>query len=221
MTHPLTDRTNRDQPKVESFMDWFHVNSRWVGIGAVVALAAVAGTWYVMRANAIKLENADRQLLVAKQSMASGNSPLAESDLQKVADRYSGTTAGAEAGLLLGQLRMEKGDFKGAADYLKGFSTKLDGPNAAAAKGLLGDAYSQLQKPAEAAAEYEQAASTTNMASEKAFYLARAGNAYMAANKNAEARKIWEALAKQQDNPAAAAEARVRLGALTAEPAQG
>jgi predicted negative regulator of RcsB-dependent stress response len=220
MTHPLTDRNNRDQPKVESFMDWFHVNSRWVGIGAVIALAAVAVTWYVMRSNAIKLENADRQLLVAKQSMASGNAPLAESDLQKVADRYSGTTAGAEAGLLLGQLRMEKGDYKGAADFLKGFSAKLDGPNAAAAKGLLGDAYSQLQKPAEAAAEYEAAAATTTMVSEKAFYLARAGNAYAAANKNAEARKIWEALAKQDDNPAAAAEARVRLGALTAQPAQ-
>ena len=43
----------------------------------------------------------------------------------------------------------------------------------------------------------------------------------MTANKNAEARKIWEALTKQEDNPAAAAEARVRLGALTAQPIQG
>jgi tetratricopeptide (TPR) repeat protein len=122
---------------------------------------------------------------------------------------------------MLGQLKLQKGDYQGAADYLKGLATRLDGPNAAAAKGLLGDAYSQLNKPAEAAAEYEAAASTTNMPSEKAFYLARAGNAYMAANKNAEARKIWEALSKQQDNASVAAEARVRLGALTAQPAQG
>lgn len=221
MTHPLTDKTTRDQPKVESFMDWFNVNSRWVGIGAVVVLAAIAGTWYAMRAKAIKFENADRQLLVAKQSVASGNVPLAESDLQKVADRYAGTTAGAEAGLMLGQLRLEKGDYQGAADYLKGLAAKLDGPNAAAAKALLGDAYSQLNKPAEAAAEYEAAASTTNMPSEKAFYLARAGNAYMTANKNAEARKIWEALSKQQDNASVAAEARVRLGAMTAQAVQG
>jgi predicted negative regulator of RcsB-dependent stress response len=221
MTHPIADKTTRNEPKVESFMDWFHVNSRWVGIGAVIVLAAIAGTWYSMRAKAIKLENADRQLLQAKQSVASGNVPLAESDLQKVADRYSGTTAGAEAGLMLGQLKLEKGDYQGAADYLKGLSGRLDGPNAAAAKGLLGDAYSQLNKPAEAAAEYEAAASTSQMASEKAFYLARAGNAYMTANKNAEARKIWEALSKQTDNPSAAAEARVRLGAMTAQAAQG
>jgi predicted negative regulator of RcsB-dependent stress response len=221
MTHPLTDNTTRDQPKVESFMDWFHVNSRWVGIGAVIALAAIAGTWYSMRAKAIKLENADRQLLVAKQSVASGNVPLAESDLQKVADRYAGTTAGAEAGLMLGQLKLEKGDYQGAAEYLKGLSARLDGPNAASAKGLLGDAYSQLNKPAEAAAEYEAAANSTKMPSEKAFYLARAGNAYMDANRNAEARRIWEALSKQQDNAAVAAEARVRLGAMTAQPVQG
>lgn len=221
MTHPIADRPTTDQPKVESFMDWFHVNSRWVGIGAVIALAAIAGTWYTMRAKSIKLENADRQLLVAKQSVASGNVPLAESDLQKVADRYAGTTAGAEAGLMLGQLRLEKGDFQGAADYLKGLASRLDGPNAAAAKGLLGDAYSQLNKPAEAAAEYESASSTTTMPSEKAFYLARAGNAYMTANKNADARRIWEALAKQDDNPAVAAEAKLRLGALEAQPAQG
>ena len=221
MTHPIADRTTADQPKVESFMDWFHVNSRWVGIGAVVALAAIGGTWYAMRAKAIKLQNADRQLLVAKQSVASGNVPLAESDLQKVADRYSGTTAGAEAGLMLAQLRLQKGDYQGAADYLKSLSAKLTGPNAAAAKGLLGDSYSQLNKPAEAAAEYEAAATATSMPSEKAFYLSRAGNAYMTANKNADARRIFEALAKQEDNPAVAAEAKVRLGALTAQAVQG
>jgi predicted negative regulator of RcsB-dependent stress response len=220
MTHPIADQTTTDQPKVEGFMDWFHVNSRWVGIGAIVALAAIGGTWYAMRAKTIKLENADRQLLVAKQSVASGNLPLAESDLQKVADRYAGTTAGAEAGLMLGQLRLQKGDYQGAATYLKGLVPKLDGPNAAAAKGLLGDSYSQLNQPAEAAAEYESASSTTTMPSEKVFYLARAGNAYMAAGKNADARRIWEALAKQEDNPGAAAEAKIRLGALTAQPAR-
>ena len=222
MTHPIADTaTTRDQPKVEGFMDWFHVNSRWVGIGAVVVLAALAGGWYTMRSKTIKLENADRQLLLAKQSVASGNVPLAESDLQKVADRYAGTTAGAEAGLMLGQLRLDQGEYQKAADYLKGLASRLDGPASAPAKGLLGDAYSQLNKPAEAAAQYEAAAQATEMPNEKAFYLSRAGNAYMTANRNADARRIWEALAKQEDNPAIAAEARVRLGALTAQGAQG
>ena len=202
-------------------MDWFHVNQRWVAAGAVVALVAVLGGWYVTRAKALKNENADKQLLLAKQSVASGNVPLAESDLQKVADRFSGTPAGAEAGMMLGQLKLDKGDYQGAATYLAKLAGDLSGPNAASARALLGDAYAQLGKPAEAAAEYERAAAETAMPNEKASLLAKAGHAYMTAGKQPEARKIWQALATQQDNQAVAAEAHVRLGELTAQPAGG
>jgi predicted negative regulator of RcsB-dependent stress response len=219
MTHPLSDDSSRG-PKVEGFLDWFHVNQRWVAIGSAVVLLALLGAWYNIRSKTLKNENADKQLLLAKQSVASGNIPLAESDLKKVAERFQGTTAGAEAGIMLGQLRLEKGDYQGAVDYLKGLGAQLNGPNAASAKGLLGDAYSQLGKSAEAAAAYEQAAGSTTMPNEKAFLLAKAGHAYMNANKNAEARKIWEALAAQQDNQAVATEARVRLGELSALAAQ-
>jgi predicted negative regulator of RcsB-dependent stress response len=219
MTHPLSDDSSRG-PKVEGFLDWFHVNQRWVAIGSAVVLLALLGAWYNIRSKTLKNENADKQLLLAKQSVASGNIPLAESDLKKVAERFQGTTAGAEAGIMLGQLRLEKGDYQGAVDYLKGLGAQLSGPNAASAKGLLGDAYSQLGKSAEAAAAYEQAAGSTTMPNEKAFLMAKAGHAYMNANKNAEARKIWEALAAQQDNQAVATEARVRLGELSALAAQ-
>ena len=51
MTHPVSDSpTSATQPKAESFMDWFHVNSRLVGIGAVVVLLAGAVAWYIPRA---------------------------------------------------------------------------------------------------------------------------------------------------------------------------
>jgi predicted negative regulator of RcsB-dependent stress response len=211
------------QPKAESFLDWFHINSRLVTIGAIVVLAAVGGAWYYQTAKTRKLENADKQLLLAKQSLQPGNPnlPLAESDLGKVADRYAGTPAGAEAGLLLGQLKLEKGDNQGAVTYLKGLADKLStGPNASAIRGLLGDAYAQLEKPAEAAAEYERAAGLTAMPNEKAYLLSKAGHAYMVAGKNPEARRIWEGLAANQDSPALAAEARVRLGELVASPAR-
>lgn len=205
------------QPKAESFLDWFHVNSRLVYVGAFVVVAAVAGTWYASRAKAMKNANADRQLLAAKQSIASGNAPLAEADLKKVADRYEGTSAGPEAALLLGQLKLEKGDAQGAATYLRGVADRLkDGPSAAATRALLGDAYAQLDKPADAAAEYERAASVTAMPNEKAYLLSKAGHAYMAAGKVPEARKVWETLAQQTENPAASSEARVRLGELAA-----
>jgi predicted negative regulator of RcsB-dependent stress response len=221
MTHPITNESIRDEPKVEGFMDWFHVNQRWVGVGAVVVLVAILGGWYVTRSKTLKNENADKQLLLAKQSVASGNTPLAESDLQKVADRFNGTPAGAEAGLMLGQIKLDKADYQGAATYLQQLADKLDGPNAAAARGLLGDALSQLGKPAEAAAAYERAASETTMPNEKVLLLAKAGHAYLTAGKSPEARKIWEALAVQQDNQAVATEAHVRLGEMSAQPAGG
>lgn len=220
MTTPHTDSpVPVRQPKAESFLDWFHVNSRLVGIGAAVVLVAVAGAWYYQVANTRKLQNADKQLLMAKQSLAPGNAnlPLAESDLKKVADRYAGTPAGTEAGMLLAQLKLEKGDNQGAVTYLQQLGERVtSGPNAASARALLGDALSQLGKAAEAAAEYERAASLTEMSNERGFLLAKAGHAYMAGGKNAEARRIWESLANAEGSPALAAEARVRLGELVA-----
>jgi predicted negative regulator of RcsB-dependent stress response len=219
MTHPIAEgaTTADDRPRAEGFLDWFNINSRWIGIGAVAVLAALFVAWYIARDKAVKNQNADKQLLAAKQSFASGNAQLAESDLQRVADRYSKTSAGVEAGLLLGQLKMEKGDYQGAATYLQKFaSSQGSGPNAAAARNLLGDALSQLNKPADAAAEYERAAGLTTMPSEKAFLLSKAGHAYMAGDKRPEATRIWQALATQADNQAVAAEAQVRLGELAA-----
>lgn len=212
------------QPKAESFLDWFHVNSRLVTGATVVVLAALGGIWYYQAAKTRKLQNADKQLLLAKQSLAPGNAnlPLAEADLSKVADRYSGTPAGTEAGMLLAQLKLEKGDNQGAATYLEGLAKRLaSGPGAASVRDLLGDAYAQLGKTAEAAAEYERAASHTEMPNEKAYLLSKAGHAFMAAGKRADARRIWEGLTTNQVSPGLAAEARERLGELDASPVQG
>lgn len=223
MTNPIAPTAPRaaadtvSEPRAESFLDWFHVNSRLVGIGAAVVLAGVFGVWFWTRADAIKRQNADKALLGAKQSLYSGNSQLAESDLKKVADRYADTPAGAEAALLLGTVRMEHGDNAGAAALLRDLSGRLSkGPSAAQARSLLGDALAQEGKTADAAAEYERAAGLTAMPNERALYLAKAGHAWQLAGKTAEARRVWESLAAQQDNQQISVEARVRLGELTA-----
>ncbi|MEO8622190.1 MAG: hypothetical protein ABI625_14055, partial [bacterium] len=110
-----------------------------------------------------------------------------------------------------------KGDFKGAIADLTSLSAKVgSGASAAGVRGLLGDATAQNEKPADAAVEYEKAAALASGPNEKAYWRAKAGRAYLLAGKIPEGRKIFEELAAQSDNDAAATEARVRLGEITA-----
>lgn len=216
MTHPISETgTAASQPKAESFLDWFHINSRWITIGAIVVAVVAFGVWFVQRKNLNETISADRQLVVAKQSLQSGNVPLAEADLKKVADKYPDKSAGAEAGLLLAQVKFDRADYTGAAASLRDLSTKVPtGPNSASIIGLLGDALSQLAKPADAAVEYEKAAAATTMPNEKSFWQAKAARAYLTAGKTTEARKLFEVLAAQTQNEAISTEAHVRLGEI-------
>ncbi|MDQ2668100.1 MAG: tetratricopeptide repeat protein, partial [Gemmatimonadota bacterium] len=181
MTHPLSDgEATATQPRAESFVDWFHINSRLISVGAIVVVAIGFGMWFVQRTALNETISADKQLLTAKASLNSRNLPLAESDLKKVADKYPKRPAGVEAGLLLGQLRLEKGDYQGAASELEGLSSKVSsGPGASAIRGLLGDAKAQLSKPADAAVEYEKAATLAEGPGEKSFWRAKAARAYV------------------------------------------
>lgn len=216
MTTPTLEAPVRE-PKAESFLDWFRINSRLVGVAVAVVVAVAFGFWFYNRSAVLKSENADKKLLAAKQSIGSGNMPLAQSDLKKIADQYSGTAAGAEAGLLLAQLKLDQGDNQGAVTALTDLSKKItSGPYVASIRGLLGDAYVQLGKPAEAAAAYEQAALATKLPNERAFLMSKLGRAFLAAGKNDKARATWEALAAQSASPSLAAEARLRLGELLA-----
>jgi len=220
MTTPIFESTE-PQPRAESFLDWFRINSRMVSVGAIIVVAVAFGVWFYNRSAALKIENADKRLLSAKQSLSTGNIPLAQTDLKRVADSYPGTSAGAEAGMLLAQLKLDQDDYQGANAALKDLTSKItSGPYAAALRALLGDSYAQLGKPAEAAAEYERAASMTTMPNERAWYLSKVGRAYAAAGNHDKERAAWEALAAQQDNAGLAAEAKIRLGELLATSAK-
>jgi Flp pilus assembly protein TadD len=216
MTHPVSDTASAaSQPKAESFVDWFHINSRLITIGAI-ALAVVAfGVWFVQRKSLNESISSDKQLVTAKQSLASGNAPLAEADLRKVMDKYPNKPAGAEAGMILAQLRLDRGDNVNAVAVLRELVGKIDdGPNAASVRGMLGAALMQSDKPAEAAVEYEKAAALTTMPNEKSYLQSQAARAYVLAGKASEARKLLEPLAAQSSNEALATEAHVRLGEL-------
>src|SRR5258707_14126880 len=129
MTSPINE--SAAQPRAESFVDWFHINSRIVTAGAVVVAAAAFGYWIVQRTAYNETISADRQLLVAKQSLNSGNEALGAAELKKVADKYPTKPAGGEAGGLPAPLQLGQGDVTRATAALRGLGAKAaSGPNA-------------------------------------------------------------------------------------------
>ena len=200
-------------------MDWFQINSRYIGIGAAIVAVAAAGYWFYLRSQQIKTVNAERSLVQAEQSLQSGNTALATSDLQRVVNRYKGTGAGTEAAMLLAQANYNAGKYQDGIKVLEEVSGKAGGSEASL-QSLIGDGYSQLAKPADAAKAYERAGAAAEFATERSYYRAKAARSYAAAGNVTDAKRIWSQLAEDDKAQAVAAEARVRLAELTAKPAK-
>jgi len=197
-------------------MDWVRENSKPIGIAvAVVALAAVlwfvGKQWRDSRANA-----ADVALSRARQSYTQGNLPLAQTDLRSVIRRFGGSSAGSQATMLLAQTYYEQGKPDSGLKALN--EGKPADDDQAAFEALKAAGYEQQKKYAEAAQHYRAAAGLTEAKNAKDSYLSDAARVLTAAGNKAEAEKIWSTLAKDNTSTVTA-EARVRLGELTATPA--
>ena len=178
----------------DSALDWMKANMVPLAIGGLVVVVAVLGYAFFSRSSAIKEGRAEQALMSAGESYRSGNLPLAQSDLEKMIQRYKGTDAADQGALLLAQIHFDQGK---VADGLKALEqAPSTGTAGAAAEALRAAALEAENKPAEAADKYLAAAQK-----------APAG-----------ATRIWEELAKDQQS-FYAAEARVRIGELTAKPA--
>jgi predicted negative regulator of RcsB-dependent stress response len=206
--------------RAQTFIDWTRINARFLTIGALVIVAAGGGYWIYLRSRQIEAGNAEKALMSAKQSIGAGNLSLAQSDLQKVYARYGSTAAGVQAAVLLAQVNYDGGKFQDGISLLE----KVSGSSAASGieptvRSLIGDGYMQMRKAAEGAKEYERAAEASPHETEKAFQMAKAARAYEAAGNAAKAREIWTSLLNDPKNQAMSAEARVRLGELSAQAA--
>src|SRR3954469_15911879 len=87
----------------ESFSEWLRLHTKEVTYGAVTLLVVVGGLWLYRQSTQLKEQRAERAYSDAERSYASGNLPLAQSDLEKVVSRYNGTPAGLQASELLAQ----------------------------------------------------------------------------------------------------------------------
>jgi len=205
------------EDQTESLMDWMRAHSRQVTIGVIAVAAVGLGAWLWRSAANKKELNASRALAEAQVAFGSGNMALAQSDLQRLVQRYGGTSAAIQSRILLAQAYFAQNKI---ADGLRVLDEAGEGGafasslHAVRAAGL-----EQAGKPLEAAAEYLQASQAAIATADKASYKGDAARAYQAGGKPEEAVKIWEDLAADETGPLSG-EARVRLGELTAKPVQ-
>lgn len=194
--------------------DWLQLHAKKVAVAAVVVAVAVAGIYGYRQITASTAQRAERAYFSAQATQ--GAPDAQERALDGVIGAYGGTPAATQAAMLLAQLRYDRGAYaEGVAalariDASEEFEASVD---ALIAAGLEGQG-----QFGEAAAKYREASEAARFEADHDGYLADAARAYRRAGNEAEAIRIWTDLA---DDPmgSVAAEARVRLGELTAKPA--
>ena len=202
------------EERAESIGEWMRLHTREVTIGAVLIAAIAGGGWLFSRSRTIKADRAESALSAAQQSVATGNLPLAQSDLQKLVVRYEGTSAADRGRLLLAQLLFDAGKIDSGLTVLSRGGN--DGPLVAALHAMRGAGLEQKKEFAQAAERYLEAARLARVPAERDGYRGDAARAYALGGNKAEAQKIWTELAADDRSPMSA-EARVRLGELTAK----
>ncbi len=197
---------------LESLASWFKTNQRIVSVGLGGIALAVVGGFVWQKSAETKIQNAERAFFQA-QSATSQNPGSAVQELDKVAIRYAGTSAGDRASLLLAQSLMTQGKTADALKKLEALSSSGGASRLGATlQTLMAAAYEGLNRPSDAAKAY-LAAAATSVGDAKIQREADAARAYSSAGNTTEALRIWTELARNENGPLAA-EAHVRLGEL-------
>src|SRR5688572_17106506 len=221
MTKTATTPTTRPaiDDGADSFFVWVPTHTRHIAIAAVIVVAFGLGGWLWRQSRVARERNASIDLLTAAQSLQTGNIALAQSDLEKLVARYEGTNAAAQAAFELATIYYGQGQFDRGIAVLEQLARSSDDALVKAmAENGVAAGYEGAGKFADAAGHYRTAADLTRLEDERDIYLASAARAYQAAGNETEAVAIWRRLAESEGPQAA--EARVRLGELTAEPAK-
>jgi len=201
-----------EESGLDSLATWLKRNQKLVSIitGGVVVLVLGVVVW--KKSAETKIENAERAFFQA-QTATARNPATASAELEKVATRYAGTSAGDRAALLMAQSMMTAGKTPEAMKKLEALAA--DGGSkrlGSTLQTLMAAGYENQNKPSDAAKAY-MAAAAMSTGDAKAQRHADAARAFMAAGNANEAIKLWQELGKDERGPLAA-EARVRLGEL-------
>jgi len=203
------------EPFLERVVAWTRTHRQATSwISTIVIVGAVLFVWTASstrRSEAI----AGRQLQGARYAFDNNNLPLAASELARIIENYSGTSAAAEGRLLLAQVRLTQGQAQQAVELMKDWAPRAGAGFRAQAYGLLGAAYENLGKARDAAEAYQNGAERAHMSFLKAQMLSDAGRAWAAAGDTTKAIAAYRRIVDDMPKEAAVTEATVRLGELT------
>jgi predicted negative regulator of RcsB-dependent stress response len=208
-----------DEFDMDRVMDVIVTRKREFGIGAIVVVVLAGGILLWRLSANQKSERARVALADATNTLYSGNRPLGETQLQAAADRYRDTPSGIEAAMVLAQTDYEEARWADGIKVLDAIKQSgAIGDFKASVDGLIAGGYTDLKKYDDAVKSYQAAADESKFQPLKDLYLADAARVLQTAGKNDDARKIWEELSSRPESPSVA-EAKVRLGELSAAPA--
>jgi len=196
----------------DSLLDTIQIYRKQITWTAV-AVAVVVGGGFLWKANKARRETQGEKAFYDAMSLASRNDPKSGEALLKVATRYDGTAGGAQAAILYAQDRFDNGKFADGQKALDG--VKSPGDFASSIEALKAAGFEGEQKFDKAAEHYMAAVAKAELTGQKDYLKGEAARAYTNAGKKDEAIKLWKELAEKTDSPMAA-EARIRLGELTA-----
>jgi predicted negative regulator of RcsB-dependent stress response len=218
MTKTATTPRPQLDDRADSFFLWVQHHVRQLAIVGVAVAAVGLGAWLWQQSRTARERNASIDLLNAAQTIQSGNVALAQSDLEKLVARYAGTNAAAQAAFELATIYYGQDQYDRGIALLEQLAESSDeGLVKAMAENGIAAGYEGAGKFADAALHYRRAADLTRLPDERDVYLANAARAYTFAGNPEEAKKIWRGLLESDGSQAA--EARVRLGELEAQPA--
>jgi predicted negative regulator of RcsB-dependent stress response len=215
VTQPGAGVPTQVEPFLERLVGWTRTHRQATSwISTIVIVGAVLFVWTASstrRSEAI----AGRQLQGARYAFDNNNLPLAASELARIIENYSGTSAAAEGRLLLAQVRLTQGQAQQAVELMKDWAPSAGAGFRSQAYGLLGAAYENLGKARDAAEAYQNGAERARMSFLKAQMLSDAGRAWAAAGDTTKAIAAYRRIVDDMPKEPAVTEATVRLGELT------
>lgn len=217
MSNSVTPSSTVGGLEPETIAETFQTYQKQILIGVIALAAAGGGFWMWKRSAEIREGRAGEAYQAAEGAFASGNMPLAQTELEKVSGRYAGTTSGTQAAMLLAQVHFGQGKYDEGMKVLTAAASKAPAPLKAGIQALMGAGYEGTAKPAEAAAAYAKAAELSQFDIDRDMYRMEQARILAASGDAAGAGKIYLEIGQREDSPFAG-EAKVRLGEQQAKP---